>query len=83
MSAVSSQRAMRRRACEGKVKHGSYFAAKIAARRTGELHGETEVAGSPGFNHLVPYKCKFCPGWHVGHQPVKNLRAMQARREGG
>jgi len=26
------------------------------------------------------YKCQFCKGYHVGHMPKKNIRAMNRAR---
>jgi hypothetical protein len=54
---MAPKRRLRRKSCEGKVKHETAGAAWIAAKRTGDGH-ETK-----------PYKCKWCGKWHVGHRP--------------
>ncbi|MDY7027968.1 MAG: hypothetical protein SVR04_06700 [Spirochaetota bacterium] len=53
---MSSKRRIRRRSCEGKVRHESLEAAKIACR---EMRRQGEI--------VRPYHCRFCGGYHVGH----------------
>jgi hypothetical protein len=58
--AVASKRAVRRRACEGKIRYGS---AAEALERRAALHG--------GKSQLGAYRCRFCGGFHLGHAPRK------------
>jgi hypothetical protein len=56
---MSSKRAIRRKACKGKVRHESIkegTKAIIALRRD---------KGHSGMMNC--YKCKFCGGYHIGH----------------
>ena len=59
---MSSKRRLRRKACQGKIRHKTDGAAFYAASKTGD-----------GCAH---YRCEFCSGYHVGHPPssVKGLR---------
>lgn len=54
---MASKRRLRRKSCEGKVRHltmaGAQIQARLARRNTGESIGA--------------YKCKHCKGYHVGH----------------
>lgn len=58
---MSSKRAIRRRErrkqCQGKARHAIAKFARREARRLQQEKGET----------VVPYYCRFCGGWHVGH----------------
>jgi len=60
---MSSRRALRRKACSGKIRHSTIGAAWIAAGKTG--------------GDVRPYKCRHCPGYHVGHEPSKQQRRRQ------
>ena len=62
---MASKRAVRRRACTGKIHHASEGAAWAAARKT------------PGTR---PYRCSFCGDFHVGHRPGAMRRAVAERR---
>jgi len=54
---MSSKRHLRRRSCQGKIRHASQFAALLHIRSFGaRLDREVE-----------PYACHFCHGWHIGH----------------
>jgi hypothetical protein len=57
---MSSRRALRRKSCEGKIRHETLGAAWIAARKTD--------------GGVRPYKCKWCSMFHVGHEPGKQKR---------
>jgi hypothetical protein len=57
---VSSKRRLRRRACERKVPHKSWAAARWAADR----HG---TAPNDGSLTIVIYQCPFAEHWHTGH----------------
>lgn len=63
---MASKRALRRRSCEGKVRHASAGAAHIAALKTPGTHA---------------YRCNFCGSYHVGHAPARIRQAIAARRE--
>jgi hypothetical protein len=56
---VSSKRAIRRRSCGRKQRHGSEAEARA---HIGGLHGRKGYQGL-----LNAYRCRFCGGWHVGH----------------
>lgn len=67
---MSSKRRIRRKQCEGKVRHASRDAAITAVR---QMARRRDV-------YLVPYRCQFCKGWHIGHP---NSAIRNAMREGG
>lgn len=69
---MSSKRAVRRRACKGKVRYGTLPDALAEIHRPRSKVGVFEV--------LNVYRCKFCTGFHVGHMPRKVRRAIAARR---
>lgn len=57
---MASKRAIRRKACQGKVRHATLAAAPHHVAlliRTGRTRGGCVVA----------YSCTFCGGFHVGH----------------
>jgi hypothetical protein len=56
---MSSKRAVRRRACQGKVRHADYNAANAALRALVRAKGEQ--------GRLQAYRCRFCRGYHFGH----------------
>lgn len=58
---MSSKRAIRRRACKGKVRHVDQVAAQTAIRALVRAKGDQ--------GPLSPYRCRFCGGWHFGHTP--------------
>jgi hypothetical protein len=58
---VASKRRIRRKACDGKVRHKDAAGAKIAMRKT--AHGAA-AARTSGLN---AYQCPHCQGWHIGH----------------
>lgn len=58
---MSSKRAIRRRACQGKVRHAEETHAYAALR---SLHARGRVAVH---EHMGVYRCGFCGGWHTGH----------------
>lgn len=68
------QRKLRRRQCDGKMRHPSQEAAVIAAQRM-----------SKKMRCLITaYWCKFCGHYHCGHAPFnvrQSIRNRQARRE--
>lgn len=49
------RRKLRRKSCEGKVKLSESVARFIATK-------ETKLG-----NWMLPYRCRFCGGWHIGH----------------
>jgi len=63
---MASKRHLRRKSCEGKVRHESQEDARVAIKR--DFWNAHERVGA--------YKCKFCGGWHVGHTPHKIRRAI-------
>lgn len=69
--AVSSKRALRRKACSGKRRYGTEEEARagIAGLRRKE----------PATGWLTTYKCRFCGGFHFGH-PTRRVRQAIAAR---
>lgn len=54
------------RGCTRKVDYQSLFEAERAATHANERAKHT---------HIKPYKCEFCPAWHIGHpKGAKNER---------
>ena len=68
---MSSKRAVRRKSCEGKVRHATKDAAHLSAMHT----------RARGWGFVGAYKCQFCSGWHVGHPSAKQKQAFRAHRE--
>lgn len=55
---MSSKRALRRRSCEGKIKHATLGAAIAHAKSLLHKTGRW----------FETYKCRFCGGFHCGRQ---------------
>jgi hypothetical protein len=55
--------------CTGKVRHHSRRDAAVALSAT--LGERREL--------LAPYPCKFCFGWHNGHDPIAGLREWEPK----
>lgn len=53
---MASKRRVRRRECEGKVRHGSKEGAMTAIRKGGQA-----------FAGCHAYYCTICGSWHAGH----------------
>lgn len=68
---VSSKRAIKRRACEGKARYSSQRAAQAAI---GRLRRNT---GANGW--FSAYRCGRCGMFHFGHAPKGVRMAMEAR----
>jgi hypothetical protein len=62
---MSSKRSLRRRGCEGKVRHETITDAYAAQSGHARTFGET----------LGVYWCTFCRGWHLGHTQQKRTRS--------
>lgn len=56
---MASKRHLRRKACQGKVRHLTEAHARAAIH---SLH-----TGKGWQGHMNAYRCPFCKGWHVGH----------------
>lgn len=56
---MTSLRRVRRKQCQGKVRHPNPQAAYAHAA---SLKHKGDVTG-----FINAYKCRFCGGWHVGH----------------
>jgi hypothetical protein len=69
---MSSKRALRRKACDGKTRYGTFAAAAKA------LRGFRRYGGVDGWPRSA-YPCSFCGGFHFGHVPAEQLKA-RARR---
>jgi hypothetical protein len=52
---MSSKRRLRRKACQGKIRHATEGVAWCAVRKL----------GAPGMH---AYRCPHCGAWHVGHR---------------
>lgn len=59
---MASKRALRRKACQGKVRHADAGGAYAAMRKLGRAKPDL----APG-SVIGAYKCRFCGGWHIGH----------------
>ncbi len=66
---MSSKRAQRRRACDGKVGHTTASGAFTALR----------IAKSKGQFGMSIYRCVFCGRYHIGHTPG-HVRQQRAAR---
>jgi hypothetical protein len=69
---VSSKRAIRRKACEGKTRFASFIDAAAALRTF------LRAVRSDGWP-MSAYRCRFCNGFHFGHVPTKSLQARGRR----
>ena len=58
---MASKRAIRRKACTGKMRHPDADGARIAL---GKLFRRVGYTG-----HMNVYRCRFCNGYHIGHAP--------------
>jgi hypothetical protein len=59
---MSSKRAIRRRACKGKVRHETIEAALVhTCARSIATRGDQ--------GPMNAYRCAFCGGFHIGHRP--------------
>jgi len=67
---MASKRRLRRKACEGKVRHldlaSAWEAARVAAQRSGDI--------------IHAYRCQHCGGFHIGHAGGELARTIQAKR---
>jgi hypothetical protein len=55
---MASKRRLRRKACDGKIRHSTEAAAMRHYARLRYGIGESNVK---------VYHCGFCGGWHIGH----------------
>lgn len=56
-----SEESERNATCNTKVRHDSF---KSASKHiSNPLNGKKKKLGK----RIIPYLCKFCSGWHVGH----------------
>ena len=60
---MASKRAIRRRACQGKLRHTDYDAANAALRSLVARRGDQ--------GRLQAFQCPFCKGFHFGHVAVR------------
>ena len=65
---MSSKRRLRRKGCEGKVRHASKSDGDYAAHLARQKYRDG----------LFAYRCRFCRGYHVGHRPGRIRRIMEA-----
>jgi hypothetical protein len=64
---VASRRHKRRKQCIGKIRYSSSAEALKESKRL-RWHNITK---KDDFQYLDAYPCKYCGGWHVGHQRRK------------
>lgn len=57
---MSSKRAVRRRMCDGKVRHDDSQTAAVHRR----VMQQKNYTGP-----MNVYRCQFCKGYHIGHRP--------------
>lgn len=69
---MSSKRRIRRKVCGKKVRHASH---EDALNHIGDLRRKGKA-----YNYMVPYKCPFCGGFHVGHPPKHVHKQIMARK---
>lgn len=62
---MASKRRLRRRSCERKRRYASEASARSALLRTNRLSEFPRL--------MVPYRCRFCNGWHFGRQAQKRF----------
>jgi hypothetical protein len=69
---MASKRHLRRKTCESKTKYDDKESARQGARWSWKKFK----------TYLVPYRCDFCGGYHLGHKRGTNedLNPRQARR---
>jgi hypothetical protein len=67
---MSSKRAIRRKACSGKVRYPTFTAARAAMKALSR--------NKPQYWPMNAYGCNFCGGFHFGHMPASAMR-----RKGG
>lgn len=61
---MASKRNLRRKSCEGKVRHQNKDGAIIAMKKLNKARGHQ--------GQLHAYQCPFCGQWHIGHAPGRN-----------
>ena len=64
---MSSKRALRRKSCEGKTQYDTQAEAEVAARHRSRQTGQW----------LVPYHCRFCNRYHIGHPPARVVQSIR------
>lgn len=58
---MASRRHIRRKQCEGKVRHETAQEAGTASWKAKQKWGDS----------MYPYKCSNCHGWHIGHMSFR------------
>ncbi len=70
---MSSKRAIRRKACAGKIRHATQ--AHANAHLGSLVHRIRRVTpkktGIDSGGYVNAYACRWCNGWHVGHPPKR------------
>ena len=67
---MASKRRIRRQSCEGKLRYQFLDAAQGAARNANSRT-----------SWIMPYKCNFCGGYHIGHAPNGVRQSVIARQK--
>jgi hypothetical protein len=61
----------RRRECERKT---TYPDRSVASAVANAANGRPGALGHNG-NVIAPYRCRWCGGWHIGHEPSQRGRS--------
>lgn len=67
---MASKRHLRRKSCDGKKKYPNSAIASNAAFARGRISK----------SWIIPYRCKFCGGYHIGHPPKHVRQSILAKR---
>jgi hypothetical protein len=69
----------RNREHTGKTKYATKREAKNGIRRMRSVPAhERRFTEGPTVGHLKPYRCRWCPYWHVGHDLHNKKRPQEA-----
>jgi hypothetical protein len=64
-----SKRGSRKRACETKRRY------ETADEARGAMYGAARRGAA--LKSLIAYRCKYCPGWHIGHPVMRRKRVAR------
>ena len=67
---MASKRRVRRQSCEGKLRYPTQDEARMASNRANSRT-----------SWIMPYKCNFCGGYHIGHAPNGVRQSVIARQK--
>jgi Zn finger protein HypA/HybF involved in hydrogenase expression len=63
---MASKRAVRRKQCDGKVRHADHETAQTACWKVRQKWGD----------RMFPYRCPHCGGYHIGHMAHRVLKQI-------